>query len=876
MTKLIKSLNDVRSAFLDYFIKNGHLEVSSSSLVPDNDNSLLFTNSGMVQFKDVFLGKQKPATPRITSAQKCIRAGCKHNDLENVGYTSRHHTFFEMLGNFSFNDYFKEQAIFYAWDFLTNVLCIDKNRLYVTIYHSDDEAFELWQKIAMLKSERIIRIKTQDNFWSMGETGPCGPCSEIFFDHGDKMFGGLPGTPDEDGERFVEVWNLVFMQYSQSEPNGKITPLDSPCVDTGAGLERLSAVTQGVSSNYDIDLFQGLIEEIVSKTGKAYHTGASGSSHRVIADHIRAITFLLADGVIPASYGRGYVLRRIIRRAARHVHLLNCRDLLLTKLLPTVSKLMEEQYSELLLTQQFALKVLEEEEKKFRETLSNGLGILEKEIKNTQAVLSGGIAFKLYDTYGFPLDLTQDILKSKGLKVDEVGFNKAMQKQKDNARKGDLGIGAGVQDKIWFDIFENLGETEFIGFNNISAGSVVLGGIVNYQGEFVKEITGDSEGFALIFPKTPFYGEAGGQVGDSGFVTSAGGGNLLAKVVDTQKMVDGKLIVHYCKPISKELKLKVGELYGLIIDSTRRAAIKANHSATHLLHAALKSVLDANYVQQKGSVVRDDALRFDFSWHRAMTLAEIKQVEIMVNEHIVANTEVITALMNKDEAIKAGAQALFGEKYQDKVRVLNMGKDSFSVELCGGTHVNRTGDIGAFIITYEASIASGVRRLEAVTGLKAIELMQGNREYLQDISEVLNTKPEHLVDKVKAIKQENKKLKDQPKVQLAKHKEVDINGVKVVYLLAEGDGAKQLRGKVDQLRADATNAFVVCSNYDGKKSTTIIGSNDPSINALEVAAKIAVVTGGKGHGGRKDFAQTGGVDKLEEKLLFRVIEDSLD
>ena len=873
MMKVTKSFNGIRSTFLDYFIKNKHLEVPSSSLIPDNDNSLLFTNSGMVQFKDIFLAKQKPIAPTAVSSQKCIRAGGKHNDLENVGYTSRHHTFFEMLGNFSFGDYFKEQAIFYAWEFLTKVLCIDKDRLYVTIYHNDDEAFKLWQKIAMLGSERIIRIKTQDNFWSMGDTGPCGPSSEIFFDQGDKIFGGLPGTPDQDGGRFIEIWNIVFMQYNQHENRTQITPLSRPCIDTGAGLERLSAVVQGVSSNYDIDLFQELIEDIIKKTGKAYSKDAKGSSHRVIADHIRAIAFLMADGVIPSSEGRGYVLRRIIRRAARHVHLLDYNDLLLAKMLPSVSRIMGEKYSELLRTQKFATKVLEEEEKKFRGTLNSGLAILEKEIKNTKKVLNGEVAFKLYDTYGFPLDLTQDILKSKGMEVDVTGFNESMKKQKDTARKGWQGLGVEVQEKIWFDIFENLGETEFVGFNQTSVENLNLVGIVNDKGEAVNEITGTNTEFALVFPKTPFYGEAGGQIGDSGVITR--GEKVLAKVFDTQKMANGKLIVHYCKPIDKDVKLRVYELYDIKIDSSRRNAIKANHSATHLLHAAIKSVLDSNYVQQKGSVVRDDVLRFDFSWKQPMTLDEIKKVEIMVNTHIIANTEVLTKLMNKNEAIKAGAQALFGEKYRENVRVLKMGKNNFSLELCGGTHVTRTGDIGAFVITSEGSIASGVRRIEAVTGLQAIKLMQDNRFYLQNLSDDLNSKPELLIEKVKSIKQENKKLKSEPKVGIAKHKTADIKGFKIAYLLLEGEASKQLRGKVDQLKADTTNTFVICSNYDGKKSTTIVGSNNDSLNALDLAAKIASATGGKGHGGRKDFAQTGGVDKLEENLLFNLIHESL-
>ncbi|NCQ48239.1 MAG: alanine--tRNA ligase, partial [Sphingomonadales bacterium] len=706
----MQTTNDIRRSFLDYFAGHGHEIVPSAPLIPYNDPTLMFINAGMVPFKNIFTGAETSSYATATSSQKCVRAGGKHNDLDNVGYTARHHTFFEMLGNFSFGDYFKEQAIVHAWTLITKTWGISPDRLTVTVFHTDDEAFDLWKKIAGLPEERIIRIATNDNFWSMGDTGPCGPCSEIFYDHGPHIAGGPPGSPDEDGDRFVEIWNLVFMQYDQRGPDDRVD-LPKQSIDTGMGLERVAAVMQGVHDNYEIDLFKALIAESGSLTGTAT-TGDNQASHRVIADHLRASSFLVADGVLPSNEGRGYVLRRIMRRAMRHAHLLGAKDPLMHRMVGSLTGEMGNAFPELIRAKPLIEETLLREEVNFRQTLANGLKLLDAEISemNEGDILPGETAFKLYDTFGFPYDLTEDALRAQSLGVDREGFDKAMAEQKAAARAAWKGSGDQASDTVWFDIAEREGSTEFTGYTSEEGEGVVIA-LVKDGVEIERAQNGDT--VTLLTNQTPFYGESGGQMGDAGEISGADG--FKAAVTDTRKPL-GRLHAHQIEIQSGSVS--VGDMVHLEVDGDRRTALRANHSATHLLHKALRHHL-GDHVTQKGSLVAPDRLRFDFSHVAALSEAELKAVEADVNAQIRGNSPVTTRLMSPDDAVAAGALALFGEKYGDEVRVLSMGRDSdldYSVELCGGTHVHALGDIGLMVIVAESAVASGVRRIEALTG----------------------------------------------------------------------------------------------------------------------------------------------------------------
>ena len=731
------SVTDVRRQFLEFFESKDHTVLPSSSLVPHNDPTLMFANAGMNQFKNIFTGLENPpAPPRAATSQKCVRAGGKHNDLDNVGYTARHHTFFEMLGNFSFGDYFKDVAISHAWELITKVWGIDAGKLCVTVYHTDDEAFDLWKKIASLPEERIIRISTNDNFWAMGDTGPCGPCSEIFYDHGAHIPGGPPGSADQDGDRFIEIWNLVFMQYEQRDADTRVN-LPKPSIDTGMGLERLSALLQGVHDNYDIDLFKTLIAASVEHTGN--NDGDKKASHRVIADHLRSASFLIADGVLPSNEGRGYVLRRIMRRAMRHSHILGAKDPLMFKLVPYLVNLMGDAFPELIRADSLIKETLKLEEEKFKQTLERGLKLLEEEKGNINAgKLPGDIAFKLYDTYGFPLDLTQDILRGDHLSVDMEGFTAAMDEQKARARAAWKGSGASATGAVWFDLKERVGTTEFLGYAMDEAQAQITA--LLKDGQEVVQLNAGDEGHVLV-NQTPFYAESGGQIGDEGSIVA---NHAHAHVIDTSKPIDG-LHAHHIKVESGSLK--VGDTVELRVDSARRNRVRANHSATHLLHAALRHRL-GNHVTQKGSLVAHDRLRFDITHPKAVTAEDIAAVEAEVNRRVQADSEVATKLMNHADAIAAGAMALFGEKYGDEVRVLSMGGDDsgvhFSVELCGGTHVKRTGEIGIFKIVSEGSVSSGVRRIEATTG-------EGVRSF---VTEQLQKQ----ADQLQALAKENARL----------------------------------------------------------------------------------------------------------------------
>jgi alanyl-tRNA synthetase len=712
------STNHIRSEFINYFVKNDHTEVHASSLIPHNDPSLMFVNSGMVQFKNVFTGLEIRDYNRATSSQKSVRAGGKHNDLENVGYTARHHTFFEMLGNFSFGDYFKEKAIFYAWDLLTKNFALDKNKLYVTVYHTDDEALNLWKKIAALPDERIIRITTNDNFWSMGDTGPCGPCSEIFYDHGPHIPGGLPGTPEQDGDRYIEIWNMVFMQFEQVDKETRLE-LPKKSIDTGMGLERIAAVLQGVHDNYDIDLFKELIATSEELT-KSKAEGSAKFSHRVIADHLRSSAFLIADGVMPSNEGRGYVLRRIMRRAMRHVHILGAKEPLMYRLLPTLVSLMGEAYPELKRAEDFISAIFKQEEERFRTTLDRGLKLVEEETTHIQSggVFSGDVAFKLYDTYGFPLDLTEDILKSKNISIDHDEFRNKMNEQKDRARKAWSGSGEAKTDSLWFDIQSAHGATEFLGYSITEAQATALDLIVDKKS--IESINEHGTPFILIANQTPFYGESGGQMGDIGTIILD---HAHIKVTDTKKHL-GNIHAHYC--ILEKGSINKGDIVTLKIDIVHRNNIRANHSATHILHAVLRETL-GKHISQKGSLVAEHRLRFDISHPSSITQEQKILIEDKVNHIIMQNSEVKTVLMSTEDAITQGAMALFGEKYDSEVRVVSMGPrqhsddQEYSIELCGGTHVKRTGDIGAFKIVSESAIAAGIRRIEAVTGHYVID-----------------------------------------------------------------------------------------------------------------------------------------------------------
>ena len=883
----MKSLADVRSNFLDFFAARGHTPVPSSPLVPRNDPTLLFTNAGMVQFKNVFTGQEKRPYSRAASSQKCVRAGGKHNDLDNVGYTARHHTFFEMLGNFSFGDYFKEDAIAFAWDLITKDFGLSKDRLLATVYADDDEAFALWKKIAGLPDSKIIRINSSANFWSMGDTGPCGPCSEIFYDHGDKIPGGPPGSPDEDGDRFVEIWNLVFMQFDQ-QAGGERLNLPRPSIDTGMGLERLAAVLQGVTDNYDIDLFRHLIAASVEASG-AKSEGETRFSHRVIADHLRSTSFLIADGVLPSNEGRGYVLRRIMRRAMRHAHLIGSRDPLMYRLVPALVAEMGTAYPELVRAQALIAETLKLEETRFRDTLARGLKLLDEATGSMSKgdTLAGDVAFKLYDTYGFPLDLTEDALRARDIHVDTAGFTAAMKKQREDARKAWSGSGEAATDTQWFALREELGATEFLGYDTENAEGTILA--IVKDGARANEVKAGETAFILT-NQTPFYGESGGQIGDQGTMATAKGAR--AVVTDTDKKL-GALHAHLVEVRAGEFS--VGDSVDLKVDGERRRATRANHSATHLLHAALKRTLGA-HVSQKGSMVGPDRLRFDFSHPKAVSHDELMQIERNVNTIIRQNSDVSTRLMPTDQAIKAGAEALFGEKYGDEVRVLTMGDDDtgelkpYSVELCGGTHVRRLGDIGLFTILSESAVASGVRRIEALTSEGARLYLAGQAELAREAAGTLKTSPAELPARVAQLSEERRKLErelNDAKRALAlagpaRADESDdakeINGVKAVLRTVEGVSAKDLKGLADDAKAKIGSGVVAFVAVADGKASLVVGVTDDlkdKINAVDLVKVGAEQLGGKGGGGRPDMAQAGGPDAAKANDALAAIEKRL-
>ncbi len=865
----MQTTNDIRRSFLDYFAAEGHEIVPSAPLIPYNDPTLMFINAGMVPFKNIFTGAEKSPYSTATSSQKCVRAGGKHNDLDNVGYTARHHTFFEMLGNFSFGDYFKEQAIFHAWTLITKTWGISPDRLTVTVYHTDDEAFDLWKKIAGLPDERIIRIATDDNFWSMGDTGPCGPCSEIFYDHGEHVFGGPPGSPDEDGDRFVEIWNLVFMQYDQRGEGDRVD-LPKPSIDTGMGLERVAAVMQGVHDNYDIDLFKALIAESGSLTGTAT-TGDNQASHRVIADHLRASSFLVADGVLPSNEGRGYVLRRIMRRAMRHAHLLGAKDPLMHRMVGSLTGEMGNAFPELIRAQPLIEETLLREETNFRQTLANGLKLLDAEIADMSEgdILPGETAFKLYDTFGFPYDLTEDALRNKALGVDREGFDKAMAEQKAAARAAWKGSGDQASDTVWFDIAEREGSTEFTGYTSEEGEGVVVA-LVKDGAEI--ETAGSGDTVTLLTNQTPFYGESGGQMGDAGQISGEDG--FAASVTDTRKPL-GRLHAHQIEIGSGSVS--VGDRVHLEVDKARRTALRANHSATHLLHKALRHHL-GDHVTQKGSLVAPDRLRFDFSHVSALTDAEIQAVEADVNAQIRGNSPVTTRLMSPDDAVAAGALALFGEKYGDEVRVLSMGQDAdldYSVELCGGTHVQALGDIGLMTIISESAVASGVRRIEALTGEAARLWLLDRDAKLKSIASALKASPEDAVDRVAALVDERKKLeRELTEVKKALALVGNGGGAKAAEAESVGDvtfsgqviqglNPKELRGLVDQAKKTLSSGVSALVAVNDGRATVAVGVTDDltdRFSAVDLVQAGVAAVGGKGGGGRPDMAQGGGPD----------------
>lgn len=869
---------EIRSKFISYFKANNHTHVSSSPLIPHNDPSLMFVNSGMVQFKNVFTGQEKRPYDKAVTSQKSLRAGGKHNDLENVGYTARHHTFFEMLGNFSFGDYFKEQAIYYAWNLLTKEFELPKDKLYATVYHTDDEAASYWKKIAGFSDDRIIRIKTNDNFWSMGDTGPCGPCSEIFYDHGGQIYGGLPGTKDEDGDRFIEIWNMVFMQYEQIDKDTRID-LPKKSIDTGMGLERMTAVLQHVNNNYDIDLFQ----EIISFTENILKVKVEAEakfSYRVIADHLRACSFLIADGVVPSNEGRGYVLRRIMRRAMRHAHILGSKEPLMYKLLPKLVDLMGNTYPELKRAESFISSILEQEEIRFKTTLERGLKLLSEETENLNAGgrLSGEVAFKLYDTYGFPLDLTEDILKNRNIAVDHQGFEQQMLEQKERARKSWLGSGESKTDQLWFDIKAKYGSTEFLGYNlNEADGKIVA---LIKDNALVNNISEIDTQFLLIANQTPFYGESGGQMGDIGVIKTQ---NCKIEVIDTLKYL-GSIIVHKC--ILKKGKVTTNENANFSIDVKYRQNLRIHHSATHLLHAVLHQIL-GKHVTQKGSLVATSYLRFDISHPKALTPEEIVLIEDKVNEIIRDNHEVDTTLMSTEDAVKQGAMALFGEKYDSEVRVVKM--DETSLELCGGTHVRHTGDIGCFKITSESAIAAGIRRIEAVCGEFVIKLIREKEGLLKNIENSLKTNKNELVSKVNNILERNKELeKELEKTYLASldlsvdqiEKQAEkIKEIKLIYRHVENLDNKILRQAAENLTKKAEDLVVVyVGNNSSKLSITVAISKaiTDRFNAGFIAKELSLFLGGSGGGGQPSIAQAGGSDLAKLPKVKDQLQSLLD
>jgi alanyl-tRNA synthetase len=876
--------NDIRTAFLDYFAKNGHEVVASSPLVPRNDPTLLFTNAGMVQFKNVFTGLEKRPYKRAVTAQKCVRAGGKHNDLENVGYTTRHHTFFEMLGNFSFGDYFKDQAIELAWNLITREFGLTRDRLLVTIYAEDDDAARLWAKIAGLTDDRIIRIATSDNFWSMGDVGPCGPCSEIFWDHGPGIPGGPPGSPDADGDRFVEIWNLVFTQYDQLGP-GERVPLPRPSIDTGMGLERIAAVLQGKHDNYDIDLFRSLIEAS-AEASRVAADGAHAVSHRVIADHLRASAFLIADGVLPSKEGRGYVLRRIMRRAMRHAHMLGCKEPLMWRLVPALVQQMGAAYGELVRAQPLITETLKLEESNFKQTLDRGLRLLDEETARLAPgePFPGETAFRLYDTYGFPLDLTEDVLRAQGRNVETEGFDTAMARQRDEARKSWVGSGEAAAEAVWFTVREEIGATEFLGYETETAEGIVLA-ILRGGARVAEAAAGDE--IAVVVNQTPFYAESGGQVGDTGVMFTSGGAELA--VIDTVKQA-GDLHVHLGRLTHGVLRQ--GDAVELRVDGVRRRRLRANHSVTHLLHEALRRRLGA-HVTQKGSLVAPDRLRFDFSHPKALTDADIRVIESEVNDRIRTNAEVATRLLTPDRAVAEGALALFGEKYGDEVRVVAMGgvldgeNRPFSIELCGGTHVRRTGDIGLFKIVSETAIASGVRRIEALTGAAAEVYLAEEEELLHQAAAALRTSPAELPARIVNLVDERRRLERElaeARRALASAGPAIKSSVKQIGAVAfdarviDDVPGRELKSLADELKQRIGSGIVaIASRAEGKAALVVGVTADLTsrFDAVELVRSTAAVLGGKGGGGRPDMAQAGGPDASRAEAALAALENAV-
>ena len=880
MSKNITS--QIRTTFIDYFKKQDHTIVPASSLIPKNDPTLMFTNSGMVQFKNYFTGAEKPPFPRAATIQKSVRAGGKHNDLDNVGYTLRHHTFFEMLGNFSFGDYFKEKAISYAWELLTKEIGLDKSKLCVTVYHTDDEAFNLWKKIAGLSDNDIIRIATKDNFWQMGDTGPCGPCSEIFYDHGDKHWGGRPGTPEEDGDRFIEVWNLVFDQY-EDLPDGKRIETPKKSIDTGAGLERLSAILHGTNDNYGIEIFTQLIEQSAAIAGINPY-GEHKTSLRVIADHLRSTSFLLADGVLPSNEGRGYVLRRIMRRAMRHAHLIGCKDPLMHKLVPSLVETMGDFYPELGANQNAITEALRMEEERFKQTLDKGLKLLAEETENLKAgdALNGETAFKLYDTYGFPLDLTQDALRAQNITVDVAGFETAMERQRNEARKSWAGTGDNADEKLWFQIADKVGATEFLGYDTDRA-EAQISTLVKNGSEISEAQAGDI--VSVVANQTPFYGEMGGQIGDTGTIKTASG---TIEISETSRKADSALIVHTGKVISGIIRS--GETALFEIDSAKRFDIRAHHSATHLLQSALQQVLGAS-VHQKGSYVTPDYFRFDFTYNKAMTKEEIRQVETLVNNMITKNQQVITEIMTPEDAIKQGAMALFDEKYGETVRVVSMGQgdDRLSCELCGGTHVRATGDIGTFMIIAESAVSSGVRRIEALTGRAAVSKAQENATLINDLSTLfkladardIKTRIQTLLDDKKRQEKEISDLRRQVAMggTSSNINEIEeIAGIRFIGKVLTDTPAKELKPLADEFKKKIGSGIVaLIAGMDGKVSVVVGITPDLTdrFSAVDFVRLASPVVGGQGGGGRPDMAQAGGNDTSKMTDAMEAIKTKL-
>jgi len=879
----MQTANDIRSHFLDYFARHGHEIVPSSPLVPRNDPTLMFVSAGMVQFKNVFTGLEKRAYRRAVTAQKCVRAGGKHNDLENVGYTARHHTFFEMLGNFSFGDYFKDVAIELAWDLVTKEFGLPAERLWITVFSEDDEAFALWKKIAGLPDERIIRIATSDNFWAMGDHGPCGPCLEIFYDHGEHIPGGPPGSAEEDGDRFIEIWNLVFMQYEQTAP-GERAPLPHPSIDTGMGLERITAVLQGTHDNYDIDLMRGLILASAEASGTP-PDGERAVSHRVIADHLRACCFLIADGVLPSNEGRGYVVRRIMRRGMRHAHLLGCKEPLLWRLVPALVRAMGQAYPELARAEPLITETLKLEESRFKETLGRGLKLLEEETARLGKgkALSGEVAFKLYDTYGFPLDLTQDILRGQGRGVDDAGFEAAMARQREAARKSWAGSGQATEEAVWFDIRERVGATEFLGYETeVAEGQVealVKDGKPTDRAEAGDEI-------ALVVNQTPFYGESGGQVGDTGVMFTPEGAEIA--VTDTVRRADD-LHVHIARVDKGGIAL--GDVVELRVDGERRTKLRANHSVTHLAHEALRRRL-GEHVTQKGSLVAAERMRFDFSHPKPLTAEEVRDIEADVNARIRRNSEVATRLMAPDDAVEAGALALFGEKYGEEVRVVSMGADDeksfYSTELCGGTHVRRTGDIGLFKIVGEGAVAAGVRRIEVLTGAAAEAHIEAEERALGAAAAALKVPPAELPERVAGLLEERKRLEREltdARRALASGggavggpEAKDVGGLKYAARKVEGVPAKELKSMADDLKKRIGSGVVAVACATDGKASLVVGVTDDltdRLNAVELVRAGAEALGGKGGGGRPDMAQAGGPEAGKTQAALDAVERAI-